>query len=72
MLLYNFTAATGVNLQADTVGRLAAHPNIVGIKESGSDIAQISDLVDVAPPGFAVLAGSASTLQAALSAEMIV
>lgn len=68
VLLYNFTNATGVNLLPDTVGRLAAHPNIIGIKESGSDIAQIADLVDVAPSGFAVLAGSASTLQAALSA----
>lgn len=68
VLLYNFTAATGVNLQPDVVGRLAAHPNIVGIKESGSDIAQIADLVAVAPPGFAVLAGSASTFCAALCA----
>lgn len=61
-------AATGVNLLPKTVGRLAAHPNIVGIKESGSDIAQLADLVAVAPPRFTVLAGSASTLQAALSA----
>jgi 4-hydroxy-2-oxoglutarate aldolase len=68
VLLYNFTAATGVNLQPDVVGRLALHPNIVGIKESGSDIAQIADLVAVAPPGFAVLAGSASTFHAALCA----
>lgn len=68
VLLYNFTAATGVNLSPDTVARLALHPNIIGIKESGSDIAQIADLVAVAPDGFAVLAGSASTFQAALSA----
>ena len=68
VLLYNFTAATGVNLQPHVVGRLAAHPNIVGVKESGSDIAQISDLVASSPPGFAVLAGSASTFHAALCA----
>lgn len=68
VLLYNFTAATGVNLQPDTVGRLAEHPNIVGMKESGSDIAQIADLVAVAPAGFSVLAGSASTFHAALCA----
>jgi len=68
VLLYNFTAATGVNLQPDVVGRLASHPNIVGIKESGSDIAQIADLVALTPPGFATLAGSASTFYAALSA----
>ena len=68
VLLYNFTAATGVNLQPDVVGRLAEHANIIGIKESGSDIAQIADLVSVAPQGFAVLAGSASTFYAALGA----
>lgn len=68
VLLYNFTAATGVNLLPDVVALLATHPNIVGIKESGSDIAQIADLVAAAPPGFAVLAGSASTFYAALCA----
>ena len=68
VLLYNFTAATGVNLLPETVARLATHPNIVGMKESGSDIAQIADLVAVANPSFSVLAGSASTFQAALSA----
>jgi 4-hydroxy-2-oxoglutarate aldolase len=68
VLLYNFTAATGVNLLPDVVARLATHPNIVGIKESGSDIAQIADLVAVASDRFAVLAGSASTFHAALCA----
>ena len=49
VLLYNFTAATGVNLHADVVSGLAEHPNIVGMKESGSDIAQIADLVASTP-----------------------
>jgi 4-hydroxy-2-oxoglutarate aldolase len=68
VLLYNFTAATGVNLLPDVAGRLALHPNIVGMKESGSDIAQIADLVASVPEGFSVLAGSASTFFAALCA----
>jgi len=68
VLLYNFTAATGVNLLPEAVARLATHPNIVGIKESGSDIAQIADLVALAHPNFTVLAGSASTFCAALTA----
>ena len=67
VLLYNFTAATGVNLLPDTVARLATHPNIVGIKESGSDIGQVADLVALSSPSFSVLAGSASTLYAALT-----
>ena len=68
VLLYNFFAATGVNLLPSTVARLAGHPNIVGMKESGSDIAQIAELAELASPEFAVLAGSATTFYAALCA----
>ena len=66
VLLYNFTALTGVNLLPATVAQLASHPNIVGMKESGGDVAQISDLVSSTPAGFAVLAGTTSTFYAAL------
>ena len=67
VLLYNFAALTGVNLLPATVSPLAEHPNIVGMKESGADVAQIADLVSVTPPGFAVLAGTTSTFLAALT-----
>ncbi len=66
VLLYNFTALTGVNLLPATVAQLASHPNIIGMKESGGDVAQISDLVSSTPAGFAVLAGTTSTFYAAL------
>jgi 4-hydroxy-2-oxoglutarate aldolase len=57
-----------VNLLPATVARLAEHPNIIGMKESGSDISQIADLVASTPPRFSVLAGSGSTFFAALCA----
>lgn len=66
VLLYNFTALTGVNLLPAAVHRLATHPNIVGMKESGGDVAQISDLVSGTPDGFAVLAGTTTTFYAAM------
>ena len=66
VLLYNFTAVTGVNLPVAAVGRLAMHPNIVGMKESGGDVAQLADLVASTPASFQVLAGSASTTYASL------
>ena len=66
VLLYNFTALTGVTLPVEAVARLAEHPNIVGMKESGSDIAFISALVDETPDDFAVLAGSAPVFYASL------
>jgi len=66
VLLYNFTALTGVNLLPAAVARLAPHPNIIGMKESGGDIAQVADLVSLTPKDFMVLAGSAPTFYAAL------
>jgi 4-hydroxy-2-oxoglutarate aldolase len=68
VLLYNVTLYTGVNLLPDAVERLALHPNIVGIKESGSDIGQIAEYVARTPDDFTVLAGSATTLVHALCA----
>lgn len=68
VLLYNFFAATGVNLAPAAVHRLSEHPNIVGMKESGSDIAHVADLVAMTPADFPILAGSATTFYAALCA----
>ena len=62
VLLYNVTMFTGVNLLPDAVERLAAHPNIVGMKESGSDIGALAEVVARTPADFVVLAGSATTL----------
>jgi 4-hydroxy-2-oxoglutarate aldolase len=59
VLLYNYPAATGVNLTAETVAALARHPNIAGMKETGVDSAQFAAFVDAVPPAFAVMAGSA-------------
>src|SRR6266852_3475281 len=66
VLLYNFTALTGVNLLPAAVARLALHPNIIGMKESGGDVAQIDDLVSVTADDLNVLAGTTATFYAAL------
>lgn len=68
VLLYNVSMFTGVNLQPDAVARLSRHPNIVGLKESGSDIGLIAEFIARAPDDFTVLAGSATTLLHALCA----
>jgi 4-hydroxy-2-oxoglutarate aldolase len=68
VLLYNFPAVTGVNLLPATVGRLADHPHIIGMKESGNDIGHIADLVSNTPGQFSILAGSGSIFFAALCA----
>jgi 4-hydroxy-2-oxoglutarate aldolase len=68
VLLYNVTMFTGVNLPVDAAAALATHPNIVGMKESGSDIGYIADCVTRTPQDFTMLAGSATTFFHALCA----
>jgi 4-hydroxy-2-oxoglutarate aldolase len=38
VIVYNMPANTTIDLSVDTVSRLAEHPNIVGLKESGGDV----------------------------------
>jgi 4-hydroxy-tetrahydrodipicolinate synthase len=42
VVLYNVPGRTGVDLANETVARLAAHPNIVGIKDATGDLARVS------------------------------
>ena len=68
VLLYNVSLFTGVNLLPDAVERLAAHPNIVGMKESNADLVQLAETIARTPDGFVVLGGSAPTFYHALCA----
>ena len=74
VLLYNVTMFTGVNLAPEAVERLASHPNIAGMKESGSDVGQMAEYCsfrlkpEATNRDFTVLAGSATTLFHALVA----
>ncbi len=45
ILLYNVPANTGVDLKVEAVVRLAVHPNVIGIKESGGSVAKIGTMV---------------------------
>ena len=69
VLLYNVTMFTGVTLAPDAVETLASHPNIVGMKDSGSDIGLIGEYIARTPDDFTLLAGSAATLFHALCAD---
>jgi 4-hydroxy-tetrahydrodipicolinate synthase len=55
--LYNVPGRTAVNMKPETVLRLAEHQNIIGIKESSGDLAQVQHLLLGRPEGFAVLSG---------------
>jgi 4-hydroxy-2-oxoglutarate aldolase len=66
VLLYNVSMYTGVNLLPEAVGILSQHPNIVGIKETNSDMVQFGEYLARAADGFTVLAGSGATYFSAL------
>jgi 4-hydroxy-2-oxoglutarate aldolase len=66
VLLYDFPQSFGVTLPIATIAALAEHPNVVGMKESSGDIAQIADQVSATPGRFEVVVGSAPTLYASL------
>ena len=57
LLLYNIPSRTAANLEPATVLRLAELKNVIAIKESSGNIAQITELLTSAPAGFKVLAG---------------
>lgn len=57
VVVYNIPGRTGANLEPATVLRLTGIPNIVGIKESSGNIAQITELLTTAPRSFKVFAG---------------
>jgi 4-hydroxy-tetrahydrodipicolinate synthase len=57
VLLYNIPYRTGVNLGNEAMLRLAAHPNIAGLKDCGADRDQSLDLLRRRPQNFAVLTG---------------
>lgn len=57
-VLYNVTSRTSLNMTDETTIRLSKVDNIVGIKEAGSDMDQISRIIEGAPDGFRVWSGN--------------
>ncbi len=67
ILVYNIPYRTGVNLENDTLLRLAELPNIVGVKDCCADPAQTFDLLRRRPKDFAVLTGEDAQFYGALT-----
>jgi 4-hydroxy-tetrahydrodipicolinate synthase len=67
ILLYNIPYRTGVNLGNEAMLRLAAHPNIVGLKDCCVIRAQSMELLRRRPAGFAVLTGEDAQAYEALA-----
>ena len=66
IVLYNIPYRTAVNLTNETLLQLAAHRNIVGIKDCSADRAQSIDFLARRPKGFRVLTGEDAQYHEAL------
>ncbi len=67
VMLYNFPQNTGINLEPETVARIAEHPNVCGIKDSSGNIPQAGQIIHQTPKSFHVLVGAAAALLPALA-----
>ena len=58
IIIYNIPSRTGVNMQPDTVAELAhRYPNIIGIKQSYSDMTQVEKMKKLCPKDFLIYSG---------------
>lgn len=60
-LLYNVPGRTAVDMLPETVLRLAAVKNIVGVKEATGDLTRAKQLIEKAPEGFLIISGDDET-----------
>jgi len=61
LILYNVPGRTVADLSNDTTLRLAQVPGIVGIKDATGNLERGIDLIQRAPPGFAIYSGDDAT-----------
>ena len=47
VVLYNFPQMTKITMTPDTVAKLAAHPNIIGVKDSAGDFVSMQRYLEV-------------------------
>lgn len=57
ILLYNVPGRTVTDMLPETVARLAAHPNILGIKEATGDIERLNQIRDLVSEDFMLYSG---------------
>lgn len=57
IIMYNIPGRTAVNMEPDTIARLAKIDNIVGIKEASGSMKQITDIVARCGDDFTVVSG---------------
>jgi len=67
IVVYNVPGRTGVNIEVATIVRLAAIPNIVGVKEASGNVVQMCEIFAAAPSEFILLSGDDPLTVAAMA-----
>jgi 4-hydroxy-tetrahydrodipicolinate synthase len=57
IIVYNVPGRTGSNVEPAALARIAAIPNVVGVKEASGNITQMCEVCRALPPEFIVLSG---------------
>lgn len=68
IILYSMPGFTGIKIAPETVALLSEHENIIGLKDSLSDLEELKATLRLAPDSFAVLTGNGTVLHEALLA----
>jgi 4-hydroxy-tetrahydrodipicolinate synthase len=67
VVIYNVPGRTGLNLLPATLALLWANPQLVGLKESSGNLAQIAEIARTLPPGKTLLSGDDNLALAAIA-----
>jgi 4-hydroxy-2-oxoglutarate aldolase len=67
ILIYNVTKFTHVNISVNAVHILSQHPNIIGMKDSSGNVAQLEQFKSAAGNNYAVVNGTAAVWYPALT-----
>ncbi|MGE4357030.1 MAG: 4-hydroxy-tetrahydrodipicolinate synthase [Candidatus Omnitrophota bacterium] len=61
IILYNIASRTGVNIEPETIAKLAHNcKNIIGVKEASGSLDQMSRIKSLCPPDFLLISGDDS------------
>jgi 4-hydroxy-2-oxoglutarate aldolase len=66
IILYSMPDLTGIKIEPETAARLSEHQNIVGMKDSSNDVANLLETVKTVAPDFAVTIGNGTVFAEAL------
>lgn len=68
VMIYSVPPYTAYAIPTDLVVELSEHPNIVGMKDSGGDVARMARLVDETPDDFLMFTGATRAITFAIAA----